>query len=294
MTFQEVLLTLERFWAERNCLIVQPYDMEVGAGTMSPHTLLRALGPEPWNAAYVQPSRRPADGRYARNPMRLQHYYQYQVVLKPSPEDVVDQYLDSLRALGVDPLKHDIRFVEDDWASEALGASGVGWEVWIDGTEVTQFTFFQQIAGIELKPILAEITYGPERLTMMLQKVDSVWKLEWEHGITYRDVAHTFELENNYYNFEYADTDMLFSVFDMYEKEAKRIVELGLVYPAYDCVLKCSHVFNLLDARGRVSVTERVSFINRIRSLTRKCCLKYLVKREEEGYPLLKKQEQLV
>lgn len=291
MTFQRLLMGLEEFWANHGCLILQPYDMEVGAGTMSPHTLLKALGPEPWNAAYVQPSRRPADGRYARNPMRLQHYYQYQVVLKPSPDNVVDLYLDSLRALGIDTLKHDIRFVEDDWASEALGAVGVGWEVWIDGTEITQFTYFQQIAGIECKPVLAEITYGPERLATLLQSVDSVWELEWAHGVTYRDIAYEFELENNFYNFEQADTEMLFRVFDMFEKESRRIAEMGHVAPAYDCVLKCSHIFNLLDARGVISVTERAATINRIRSLTRKCCLKYLDKREALGCPLLAGQD---
>jgi glycyl-tRNA synthetase alpha chain len=293
MTFQQMLLTLERYWPEKGCLILQPYDMEVGAGTMSPHTLLRALGPEPWNAAYVQPSRRPADGRWGRNPMRLQHYYQYQVIMKPSPENIVDLYLDSLKALGIDPLAHDIRFVEDDWASEALGASGVGWEVWIDGTEITQFTYFQQIAGIELKPILAEITYGPERLAMLLQKVDSVWKLEWEHGVTYRDVAFEFEVENNYYNFELADTDMLFRTFDMFEAESKRICEEGQIAPAYDFILKCSHLYNLLDARGMISVTERAAYINKIRKLTRKVCLKYLDKREKLGYPMLKSDSNL-
>ncbi len=290
LTFQDLLLRLEQFWGSQGCLIVQPYDLEVGAGTMAPATTLRCLGPDPWNVAYVQPSRRPADGRYARNPMRLQHYYQYQVIMKPSPEDIVDRYLESLRALGIEPAMHDIRFVEDDWEAPTLGASGVGWEVWIDGTEITQFTYFQQMGGIECRPVCAEITYGPERLCMMLQQKNSVWDLIWTHDphgnpVTYRDVDFDSELEHNYYNFDYADTDMLFRLFDMYEAESKRIIETEspagpMVAPAFDLALRCSHVFNLLDARGSISVTERAVFINRVRARVRACCLKYLSKRE--------------
>jgi glycyl-tRNA synthetase alpha chain len=290
LTFQDMLLTLERFWGGHGCLIVQPYDMEVGAGTMSPATALRCLGPNPWNVAYVQPSRRPADGRYGRNPMRMQHYYQYQVIMKPSPDNIVDLYLDSLRALGIDTSLHDVRFVEDDWEAPTLGASGVGWEVWIDGTEITQFTFFQQMGGIECKPVSAEITYGPERLAMMLQKKAAVWELVWTHGpdgtpVTYKDAEFEPELENCYYNFDHADTDMLFKLFDMYEAESKRVIGLEtpagpLVAPAYDLALRMSHAFNLLDARGSISVTERAVFINRVRARVRACCLKYLEKRE--------------
>ncbi|GIV16861.1 MAG: glycine--tRNA ligase alpha subunit [Armatimonadota bacterium] len=293
MTFQELLLRLEQFWAQHGCLILQPYDVEVGAGTMAPGTALRSLGPEPWNVAYVQPSRRPADGRYGRNPMRVQHYYQYQVILKPSPENVVDLYLDSLRALDIDPLEHDIRFVEDDWEAPTLGASGVGWEVWLDGTEITQFTYFQQMGGIECRPVCAEITYGPERLAMCLQKKESFWELEWAHGITYGEVDRHAEIEHNYYNFDHADVQMLFRLFEMFEAEGHRIVNLGYTHPAFDYALKCSHVFNLLDARGSISVTERASYINRVRALARKCCVQYLKQREEMGFPLLKAQEAL-
>ncbi|HXG22967.1 MAG TPA: glycine--tRNA ligase subunit alpha [Chthonomonadales bacterium] len=287
MTFQELLITLEHFWAERGCLILQPYDVEVGAGTNAPMTTLRAVGPEPWNVAYVQPSRRPADGRYALNPMRMQRYYQYQVIMKPSPDDIVDIYLDSLRAIGIRPEEHDIRFVEDDWEAPTLGASGVGWEVWLDGTEITQFTYFQQMGGIECKAISAEITYGTERLACCLQKVDNVWDMEWGYGITYGEVEKEAEYQNCVYNFDEADVSMLLSLFDMYEKESARIVEKGLVYPAFDLALKCSHIFNLLDARGSISVTERASYINRVRILSRKCCLQYLKQREELGFPLL-------
>jgi glycyl-tRNA synthetase alpha chain len=287
MTFQDLLITLERFWAKRGCLIMQPYDVEVGAGTNAPMTTLRALGPEPWNVAYVQPSRRPADGRYALNPMRMQHYYQYQVLMKPSPDDIVDIYLDSLRALGIHPDEHDIRFVEDDWEAPTLGASGVGWEVWLDGTEITQFTYFQQMGGIECRTISAEITYGTERLACCLQKVDSVWDMEWACGITYGETEKDAEYQHCVYDFDEADVPMLFALFDMYEKESARVVEKGLVYPAFDLALKCSHVFNLLDARGSISVTERASFINRVRALSRKCCLSYLKQREERGHPLL-------
>jgi glycyl-tRNA synthetase alpha chain len=289
MTFQELLMTLQHFWAERGCVIQQPYDIEVGAGTFNPATLLRVLGPEPWNVAYVEPSRRPTDGRYGENPNRLQHYYQYQVILKPSPKNVQELYLDSLRALGLDPLDHDIRFVEDDWESPTLGASGLGWEVWLDGMEITQFTYFQQAGSIDLHPVSVELTYGPERIAMYIQKVASVYDLEWSKGITYGDVHHQSEVEHSIYNFEQADVDMLFRLFDMYEAESLRIIGLKLVLPAYDYCLKCSHTFNLLNARGAISVAERSSLIGRVRQMARLCAEGYLKQREEMGFPLLKK-----
>jgi glycyl-tRNA synthetase alpha chain len=289
MTFQELLMTLERFWADYGCIIGQPYDVEVGAGTFNPHTLLRCLGPEPWNVAYVEPSRRPTDGRYGENPNRLQHYYQYQVILKPSPKDIQEQYLDSLKALGLDPLDHDIRFVEDDWESPTLGAWGLGWEVWLDGMEITQFTYFQQAGGIDLYPVSGELTYGPERIAMYLQGVESVYDLEWTKGVKYGDVHHRGEVEHSIYNFEQADVDMLFRLFDMYEAESQRIIGLGLVLPAYDYCLKCSHTFNLLNARGAISVAERASLIGRVRNLARLCAEGYLKQREEMGFPLLKR-----
>ncbi len=289
MTFQELLMTLERFFADRGCVIQQPYDIEVGAGTFNPATLLRALGPEPWNVAYVEPSRRPTDGRYGENPNRLQHYYQYQVIMKPSPKDIQEIYLDSLRALGLDPLDHDIRFVEDDWESPTLGAWGLGWEVWLDGMEITQFTYFQQAGSIDLDPISVELTYGPERIAMYLQDVESVYDLEWTKGIKYGDIHHRGEVEHSIYNFEQADVDMLFRLFDMYEKESLRIIGLGLVLPAYDYCLKCSHTFNLLNARGAISVAERASIIGRVRNLARLCAEGYLKQREAMGFPLLKK-----
>jgi glycyl-tRNA synthetase alpha chain len=289
MTFQELLMTLERFWAERGCVIQQPYDIEVGAGTFNPATLLRVLGPEPWNVAYVEPSRRPTDGRYGENPNRLQHYYQYQVILKPSPKDIQEQYLDSLKALGLDPLDHDIRFVEDDWESPTLGAWGLGWEVWLDGMEITQFTYFQQAGSIDLHPVSVELTYGPERIAMYIQGVESVYDLEWTKGVTYGDVHHRGEVEHSIYNFEQADVDMLFRLFDMYEAECQRIIGLKLVLPAYDYCLKCSHTFNLLNARGAISVAERASLIGRVRTLARLCAEGYLKQREEMGFPLLKK-----
>jgi glycyl-tRNA synthetase alpha chain len=289
MTFQELLMTLERFWAERGCVIQQPYDIEVGAGTFNPATLLRVLGPEPWNVAYVEPSRRPTDGRYGENPNRLQHYYQYQVILKPSPKDIQEQYLDSLKALGLDPLDHDIRFVEDDWESPTLGAWGLGWEVWLDGMEITQFTYFQQAGSIDLAPVSVELTYGPERIAMYIQGVENVYDLEWTKGIKYGDVHHRGEVEHCIYNFEQADVDMLFKLFDMYEAECQRIIGLNLVLPAYDYCLKCSHTFNLLNARGAISVAERASLIGRVRHLARLCAEGYLKQREEMGFPLLKK-----
>jgi glycyl-tRNA synthetase alpha chain len=290
MYFQDVLLKLQKFWADRGCVIQQPYDLEKGAGTFHPATFLRVLGPEPWKVAYVEPSRRPTDGRYGENPNRLQHYYQFQVILKPSPDDIQDIYLESLQELGIDPLAHDIRFVEDDWESPTLGAWGLGWEVWLDGMEITQFTYFQQAGGIDLKPVSGEITYGLERITMYLQGVDSVYDLKWNAELTYGDVHLRGEVEFSRYNFDSADTGMLLKLFDMYEKESLRLVEEGLVLPAYDYCLKCSHVFNLFDARGAISVAERTGFIGRVRNLARRCAEGYLKSREEQGFPLLKKE----
>jgi glycyl-tRNA synthetase alpha chain len=287
-TFQGLILALQNYWAEQGCVVLQPYDMEMGAGTFHTATFLRALGPETWNAAYVQPSRRPKDGRYGENPNRLQHYYQFQVVLKPNPDNIQQLYLDSLKAIGIDPLVHDIRFVEDNWESPTLGAWGLGWEVWLDGMEVTQFTYFQQVGSIDVKPVSVEITYGLERLAMYIQGVENVYDLKWNDQVTYGDVWHANEVEQSVYNFELADTDMLFTLFDMYEKEAKRICEAGYVLPAYDYVLKCSHTFNLLDSRGAISISERTAFIGRVRSLARICAQAYLAKREELGFPLLK------
>jgi glycyl-tRNA synthetase alpha chain len=260
-----------------------------GPGTFNPATLLRVLGPEPWNVAYVEPSRRPTDGRYGENPNRLQHYYQYQVILKPSPKNIQELYLDSLRTLGLDPLDHDIRFVEDDWESPTLGAWGLGWEVWLDGMEITQFTYFQQAGSIDLDPVSVELTYGPERIAMYIQGVASVYDLEWTKGVKYGDVHHRGEVEHSIYNFEQADVDMLFKLFDMYEAEALRIIGHNLVLPAYDYCLKCSHTFNLLNARGAISVAERSSLIGRVRQLARLCAEGYLKQREEMGFPLLKK-----
>lgn len=287
MYFQEVIMALNKFWARKGCVMAQPYDLEVGAGTFHPTTLLRALGPEPWNVAYVQPSRRPTDGRYGENPNRLQHYYQYQVILKPSPQDVQQLYLSSLKVLGIDPLEHDIRFVEDDWESPTLGASGLGWEVWLDGMEITQFTYFQHAGSIELAPISVELTYGLERITMYLQSVDNVYDLQWNENVTYGHVHHQQEVEQSTYNFELADVDMLLKLFDLYEAESKRIISEGLVLPAYELCLKCSHTFNLLDARGAISVTERTGYIGRIRNLARASAEAYLKQREEMGFPLL-------
>ena len=289
MTYQEVVITLERFWAERDCIIQQPYDVEVGAGTMNPATLLRVLGPEPWRVAYVEPSRRPTDGRYGENPNRLQHYYQYQVILKPSPVDVQELYLDSLRALGIDPMKHDIRFVEDDWESPTLGAWGIGWEVWLDGMEITQFTYFQQAGGIDLKPVCVELTYGLERIAMYIQGVNSVFDLVWADNVTYGDVHHQGEVEWSHFNFEDADVAMHFKMFEMCEEESRRLIEKGLVLPAYDYCLKCSHIFNILDARNAISVKERTSYVARVRQLARACAEAYVKQREEMGFPLLAK-----
>jgi glycyl-tRNA synthetase alpha chain len=287
MNFQDVIMTLENYWATQNCVLQQPYDIEVGAGTFNPATFLRVLGPEPWNVAYVEPSRRPTDGRYGDNPNRLQHYYQYQVIMKPSPLDIQDRYLQSLQSLGIDPMDHDIRFVEDDWESPTLGAWGLGWEVWLDGMEITQFTYFQQVGGIDLKPVSVEITYGLERIAMYLQEVDNVFDIQWVNGIRYRHIHHHSEVEFSRYNFEYADTAMLFDFFSMYEAESKRLSQEGLVLPAYDYCLKCSHTFNMLDARKAISVTERVGYIARVRTLARLCAEGYVKQREEMGFPLL-------
>lgn len=319
MTFQELIFRLNDYWSKQGCAILQPYDVEVGAGTMHPATTLRCLGPESWNVAYVQPSRRPADGRYTRNPQRSQRYYQYQVIMKPSPDNIVDLYMGSLDALGFDTSKHDVRLVEDDWESQAAGAAGVGWEVWMDGAEITQFTFFQQMGGIECDPVCAEITYGPERLCLMLNNQNSFWEdLMWTDTLSYKQTDWQLEMQNNVYNFEIADTDMLFKMFDMLEAESKRVIEspvywddeqgiltsvapdgasnpldtlpeggfrttgaMSLVYPALDLALKCSHTFNLLDARGVISVTERAAYINRIRARVRACCLKYMEQYKE-------------
>ena len=286
MNFQDLILALNHFWATQNCIIQQGYDLEKGAGTMNPATFLRVLGPEPWRAAYVEPSRRPTDGRYGENPNRLQHYYQYQVILKPSPSDVVDVYLESLKTIGIETDRHDVRFVEDNWESPTLGAWGLGWEVWLDGMEITQFTYFQQCGGCECRPVPVEITYGLERLAMFLQKKENIFDIEWVNGVTYGDVHHRGEVEYSFYNFEEADLEMLFKLFEMYEQEARRVVEKGLILPAYDYVLKCSHAFNLLDARGALSVTERTAFIHRVRNLARSCAQGYIAEREKSGFPL--------
>lgn len=290
MNFQEVILALERFWADRGCVIQQPYDLEVGAGTFNPATLLRVLGPEPWKVAYVEPSRRPTDGRYGENPNRLQHYYQYQVILKPSPLEIQEIYLESLKSLGIDPLDHDIRFVEDDWESPTLGASGLGWEVWLDGMEITQFTYFQQAGSVRLDPISVELTYGLERIAMYLQGKENVYDLAWNDEITYGDIHKKGEWELSVYHFEKADVEMLLGLFNMYEVESAHLSEDGLVLPAYDYCLKCSHTFNILDARGAISVTERSQYIDRIRHLARLVARNYLAQREELGHPLLKKE----
>ncbi len=288
MNFQDMILALQRSWAEHGCVIQQPYDLEVGAGTMAPDTFLRVLGPEPWNVAYVQPSRRPTDGRYGDNPNRVQRHHQFQVILKPSPDDVQAMYLASLTALGIDPMRHDIRFVEDDWESPSLGAWGLGWEVDLDGMEITQFTYFQQAGGIDLKPISAEITYGLERIAMYLQNVESIYDLEWAPGVSYGDVHHRTEVEFSRFNFDVADQALHVRLFEMYEAEARRLITAALVLPAYDYCLKCSHVFNVLDARGAVSVTERASYLGRMRGLARQIAEGYLRQREALGYPLLK------
>jgi glycyl-tRNA synthetase alpha chain len=289
MTFQDFINCLQTYWAEQGCVLIQPLDMEVGAGTFHPATFLRSIGPEPWNAAYVQPSRRPTDGRYGENPNRLQHYYQYQVVMKPAPDNIQEIYLDSLKAIDIDPAVHDIRFVEDNWESPTLGAWGLGWEVWLNGMEVTQFTYFQQAGGLECRPVMGEITYGLERLAMYLQNVDSIFDLVWtdvgNRKVTYGEVFHQNEFEQSTYNFEHADTTSLFAWFDTCESEAKKLVELDLPLPAYEQVLKASHTFNLLDARHAISVTERQRFILRVRNLARLVAKTYFARREALGFP---------
>lgn len=289
-TFQGLILVLQNYWAKQGCVLLQPYDMEMGAGTFHTATFLRALGPETWNAAYVQPSRRPKDGRYGENPNRLQHYYQFQVALKPNPDNIQQLYLDSLKAIGIDPLIHDIRFVEDNWESPTLGAWGLGWEVWLNGMEVTQFTYFQQVGGLECYPVTGEITYGLERLAMYLQSVDSVYDLVWTKGqfgtVTYGDVFHQNEVEQSTYNFEYAPVEKLFELFDFYELEAQHLTEAGLPLPAYEQVIKASHSFNLLDARGAISVTERQRFILRVRTLSRAIAQSYVNARAKLGFPM--------
>jgi len=291
-TFQGLIMKLQEFWSNQGCVIIQPLDLEVGAGTFHPATFLRSIGPEPWNAAYVQPCRRPTDGRFGENPNRLQHYYQYQVVLKPSPENIQELYLDSLKMLGIDPLEHDIRFVEDNWESPTLGAWGLGWEIWLNGMEVTQFTYFQQVGGIECKPVTGELTYGLERIAMYLQGVDSIFDLVWTTGpqgtVTYRDVFHQNEVEQSDYNFNHADVDALFKNFDHCETQSQLLIEKGLSLPAYEMVLKASHTFNLLDARHAISVTERQRFILRVRTLSRAVAQAYYDSREALGFPICK------
>jgi tetrameric-type glycyl-tRNA synthetase alpha subunit len=291
-SFQDLIFRLQTFWATRGCVIEQPYDMEMGAGTFHPATFLRAIGPEPWNAAYVQPSRRPTDGRYGENPNRLQHYYQFQVLLKPSPDDIQDIYLESLREIGIDTLVHDIRFVEDNWESPTLGAWGLGWEVWLDGMEISQFTYFQQVGGLDCKPVSGEITYGLERIAMCLQSVESVFDLTWantnKNRVSYGDIYHQNEVEMSRYNFELADTDSLFDWFDTCEKESQTLIDEGLPLPAYEMVLKASHTFNLLDARHAISVTERQRYILRVRALAKAVAQSYYNSRETLGFPLAK------
>ncbi|OIP48196.1 MAG: glycine--tRNA ligase subunit alpha [Deltaproteobacteria bacterium CG_4_10_14_3_um_filter_60_8] len=288
MYFQDIILELSRYWGDRGCVLQQPYDMEVGAGTFHPATLLRCLGPEPWQVAYVQPSRRPTDGRYGENPNRLQHYYQFQVVMKPSPADVQDLYLESLRRFNLDLLEHDIRFVEDDWESPTLGAWGLGWEVWLDGMEITQFTYFQQAGGMDLHPVTVEITYGLERIAMYLQGVESVYDIAWNREVTYGEIFHQAEVEFSTFNFEAAHVPALSASFDTLEKEAFALLEKGLILPAYDYCLKCSHLFNLLEARKAISVAERTRYIGRIRNIARQVAQQFAAQREKMGHPLLK------
>jgi glycyl-tRNA synthetase alpha chain len=288
MYFQDIILKLNDFWAKKGCILLQPYDTEVGAGTFHPATFFRVLGPEPWKAAYVEPCRRPTDGRYGENPNRLQQYYQYQVIVKPSPLESQELYLESLSQIGVDPLKHDIRFVEDDWESPTLGAWGLGWEVWLDGMEITQFTYFQQVGGIDLKPVSVEITYGLERIAMYLQDKDNIFDLDWCKGVKYGDIHKQGEVEFSKFNFDHANTDLLIRQFEEYERESKNMNDMGLVLPSYEYCLKCSHSFNLLDARGVLSVTERTGYIARVRALAKHCAEAFFKQREDLGFPLLK------
>ena len=291
MTFQQIILTLQKFWSSRGCVLEQPYDVEKGAGTMNPATFLRTIGPEPWNVAYVEPSRRPDDGRYGDNPNRLFQHHQFQVIMKPSPDNIQETYLESLKELGINPEEHDIRFVEDNWESPTLGAWGIGWEVWLDGMEITQFTYFQQIGGIDTHPVSVEITYGLERIAMYIQQKDNVYDLVWTDGVTYGDIWHENEYEQSVYSYELSDHDMLFKLFDMYEAEATRIIKLGYVLPAYDYVLKSSHTFNLLDAAGAISLSEPTEYIARVRKLSRMCAKAYLKMRKDLGFPMLKGKE---
>lgn len=290
MNIQEMILALQKYWSDHNCILMQAYDVEKGAGTMSPMTLLRSLGPEPWNVAYVEPSRRPNDGRYGENPNRLYQHHQFQVIMKPSPDNIQDLYLDSLKELGIDPLKHDIRFVEDNWENPTLGAAGLGWEVWLDGMEITQFTYFQQIGGLEANPVAVELTYGIERLASYIQDKENVFDLEWTTGVTVRDIFLQPEYEHSKYAFEESNTDTLLELFTLYEEEAKATMDKGLVFPSYDYVLKCSHVFNLLDAKGVISVTERTGYIARVRNLARSISKAYVAERERLGFPMLKQE----
>ena len=290
MTFQAMILALQNFWNAQGCAISNPYDIETGAGTFNPNTFLMSLGPEPWNIAYVEPSRRPADARYGENPNRLYQHHQFQVIMKPSPDNIQELYLESLKMLGIDPQKHDIRFVEDDWESPTLGAWGLGWEVWLDGMEVTQFTYFQQVGGLELDVVPVEITYGLERLAIYIQGKDNIYDLDWTEGVKYGDMRLQMEYEFSKYSFEIADRDAHFMWYDMFEKEAIRALDAGLVFPAYDYVLKCSHVFNVLDARGAISVTERQSYILRVRDLAKRCAEVFVENRRKLGFPLLKKE----
>ena len=291
LTFQEIIMTLQKYWSEQGCMLMQAYDTEKGAGTMSPYTFLRAIGPEPWNAAYVEPSRRPADGRYGENPNRLYQHHQFQVVMKPSPSNIQELYLKSLELLGIDPLEHDIRFVEDNWENPSLGCAGLGWEVWLDGMEVTQFTYFQQVGGLEVDAVTSELTYGLERLASYIQDVESVYEIEWAPGVKYGEIFKQPEYEQSAYAFDYSNQEMLFNHFKEYEAEAQALIEQGLAHPAYDCVLKCSHTFNLLDARGSVSATERPDFLRRIRRMAHSIAETFVAERAKLAFPLLSGEE---
>ncbi|MBS4750919.1 glycine--tRNA ligase subunit alpha [Carnobacteriaceae bacterium zg-ZUI78] len=291
LTLQEIILTLQNYWSKQGCLLMQAYDTEKGAGTMSPYTFLRAIGPEPWNAAYVEPSRRPADGRYGENPNRLFQHHQFQVIMKPSPDNIQELYLDSLKALGIDPLEHDIRFVEDNWENPSLGCAGLGWEVWLDGMEVTQFTYFQQVGGLECKPVTAELTYGLERLASYIQEVESVYDLQWTDAVKYGEIFIQPEFEHSTYAFETSNASLLKELFDKYEVEALKQMEKNLVHPAYDYILKCSHTFNLMDARGIISVTDRAGYLARIRNMAREVAKAFVQARRDLGFPLLSREE---
>lgn len=291
-TLQDIILTLQQFWSQQGCLLMQAYDTEKGAGTMSPYTFLRAIGPEPWNAAYVEPSRRPADGRYGENPNRLYQHHQFQVVMKPSPLNIQELYLDSLKAIGIDPLEHDIRFVEDNWENPSLGCAGLGWEVWIDGMEITQFTYFQQVGGLKASPVTAELTYGLERIAMYILDVDNVYDLYYAPGVKYGEIFKQPEKEHSTYSFEIANPDFLFEAFNQYEQEALTCIEAGLVHPGYDYILKCSHAFNVLDARGVISVSDRAGYLGRIRKMARGIAEQFVAEREALGFPLLQQDKE--